>query len=320
METIKLTDENILLKSDTRADIFLSSYFNISRSTASGILAAGKVTINGKNQKPSYKLKNTDIIEYDPRFLNNAPLEILPQNIKLDIKFEDDNLLVINKQKGILTHPTAHQRKGTLVNALLYHCGDNLSNKDEPLRRGIVHRLDKNTAGLMLAAKTDAAAALLQKQIKEKSATRKYLAIALGVFDKKEGAIDKPLAHYMSDSVKMQIAKKGEGKDALTYYKVLKQFEGAALVELELKTGRTHQIRAHMASINHPLFNDTLYGSKGHTIEKYRNIKTNEQVLISYYLSFTHPKNNEIMTFELKYDDWDSDFKKVLGILEREKR
>ena len=317
METIKLADENILT---SRLDVFLSSYFNISRNAACSALNKGKIKINGKNQKPSYKLKSSDIIEYDPCFLNEDSVEILAQNIKLDIKFEDENLLVINKQKGILTHPTAHQKKDTLVNALLYHCGDNLSNKNEPQRRGIVHRLDKNTSGLMLAAKTDFAAASLQKQIREKSAIRKYLAIALGTFDKKEGIIDKPLVHYMSENVKMQIAKKGEGKDALTYFRVLEQFEGAALVELELKTGRTHQIRAHLASINHPLFNDTLYGSKGCTIEKYRNIKTNEQVLISYYLSFTHPKNNEIMTFELKYDDWDEDFKKVLGVLEREKR
>ena len=315
MEKINLNIEN----KNQRLDVFLSAYLNISRKIISQALANGHILVDGLLKKPSYKIKGDELVEYDAKIFEQKEFIVEAQNIKLDIKFEDDYLIVVNKPKNMLTHPTAYERKNTLVNALLYHCGDNLSNALEPYRRGIVHRLDKNTAGLMLVAKTDDAAKSLQEQIRSKTAIRKYLAIALGEFETTEGVINKPLKHYMSNTVKMQVSQ-GEGaKEAITYYKVLEKFQGAALLELELKTGRTHQIRAHLSSINHPVFGDNLYGAKGYTIEKYRGIKTNEQVLQSYYLSFTHPINNEIMTFELEPKDWDSDLVKVLKIMREQK-
>lgn len=307
----KIIDEST---AGQRLDVFIQNELNISRKQA----ALFDALVNGVIKKPSYKLKIADCVQFS-NVVNDLNSCIQPQNIPLDIKFEDKHLLVINKPKGMLTHPTAHSNENTLVNALMYHCGNNLSNKEEPQRRGIVHRLDKNTAGLILAAKTDEAALNLQKQIREKTAQRKYLAVALGYFSHSEGIIDKPLAHYIKDNVKMKVVPEGEGKDAITYYKVLEQFADAALVELELKTGRTHQIRAHLSSIGHPVFGDTLYGSKGHTAEYLRNIKTTQQVLQSYKLSFTHPKNNDIMNFELSPNEWDYDLGKVLNVLRRKK-
>ncbi len=315
MEKINLNFEN----KNQRLDVFLSAFLNLSRKVVAQAIENGLIFVNGVQKKSSYKIKGDEIIEYDPEMFKEKEVAIEPQDIKLDIKYEDDYLIVLNKPKNMLTHPSAYETKNTLVNALLYHCGDNLSNKNEPFRRGIVHRLDKNTAGLMLAAKTDEAARSLQEQIRTKSAIRKYLAIALGDFEQDSGVIDKPLKHYMSDTVKMQVSDTDGAKEAITYYKVLEKFQGAALVELELKTGRTHQIRAHLSSINHPVFGDSLYGAKGCTIEKYRGIKTNEQVLESYYLRFTHPVNNEIMTFELEPKDWDADLVKVLKIMRGQK-
>lgn len=315
MEKINLNPEY----KNQRLDVFLSAFLNLSRKVVAQAVENGLIFVNGVQKKSSYKIKGDEIIEYDPEMFKEKQAVIEPQDIKLDIKYEDDYLIVLNKPKNMLTHPSAYETKNTLVNALLYHCGDNLSNKNEPFRRGIVHRLDKNTAGLMLAAKTDEAARSLQEQIRTKSAIRKYLAIALGDFEQDSGVIDKPLKHYMSDTVKMQVSDTDGAKEAITYYKVLEKFQGAALVELELKTGRTHQIRAHLSSINHPIFGDSLYGAKGCTIEKYRGIKTNEQVLQSYYLNFTHPVNNEIMTFELEPKDWDKDLVKVLKIMRGQK-
>ena len=311
MQKITLSSDN----ASKRLDAFLAQTLNTSRKNILKALEGGKILVDNSIKKASYKLKGSEVILYDPDILKEEIIELEPWNTKLDIKYEDDELLVINKPKGMLTHPSAYQRENTLVNALLYHCKGKLSNSEEPLRRGIVHRLDKDTAGLMLAAKTDFAAESLRNQIRNKTAKRKYLAIALGEFSEKEGVIDKALVHYMDNTVKMQIAPDNMGKEAITHYRVLEQFMGAALVELELKTGRTHQIRAHLKSINHPVFGDDLYGAKGATIEKYRGIKTQGQVLQSYYLSFTHPKNNEIMTFELKPDDWDRDLVRVLKIM-----
>lgn len=315
MEKIKISSEY----KNQRLDVFLSAYLKISRKHSLNAIENALVRINGIIRKPSYKLRGDEILEYDPKiFEENEPV-ISPWEFELDIKYEDDFLIVLNKPKNMLTHPTAYECDKTLVNALLYHCGDNLSGKGNPKRRGIVHRLDKNTAGLMLAAKTDEAAKSLQEQIKTKKAKRKYLAIALGNFEQNEGIINKPLKHYMSDTVKMRVSDTIGAKEAITHYRVLEKFDGAALVELELKTGRTHQIRAHLAAINHPVFGDSLYGAKGYTIEKYKGIKTNEQVLESYYLSFTHPINNEIMTFELEPKDWDEDLIKVLKIMRGQK-
>lgn len=278
---------------------------HFTRSKIQKMIECGKITVNSKTVKPSFKLKIGDIIEIDDTVEEKRPIP--PEKIDLDIIYEDNDLLIINKQKGILTHPTPLNKTGTLVNALLYY-GCKLSDIQGEERQGIVHRLDKNTPGLILIAKTNEAHLNLQKQIQTKTAKRKYLAVVYGIIEKNEGVIDKPLVHYMQKSVKMNVAKENEGLKAVTLYRVLERFQDLTLLEVELKTGRTHQIRCHMASINHPVYGDTLYGAKG--FKSKVNLKTTEQLLMSYYISFAHPKTGDIMEFKLDENKYDKDFKK----------
>ncbi len=298
----------------------LDTYLNdVSRSKAAQAINKGLIKVNNKIQKPSYKIKTDDVISYDENELKeflNPSKDYSGYDFKLDILYEDDDILIINKPKEILTHPTKHENLKTISNALIFHCGkDNLSDASGSDRLGIVHRLDKNTAGLMIAVKNNKAHNNISSQIKNKTLKRKYKAIALGNFEQKEGVIDKPLVHYFKDDVKMTV--QDNGLSAVTNYKVLEQFKGAALVELELKTGRTHQIRAHLASINHPVFNDSLYGAKSFMRNEFYNLKTIEQLLQSYYISFIHPSTNKFMEFELKEEEYSRDFIKVLNFLRR---
>ena len=313
---IKIDNEENIGK---RLDSFLVEYFKneYSRKNICDFIAEKEVLINLKKAKSSNKLKLNDEISIDEveldKFLN--PTQALePYNYKLDIVYEDEDLAVINKPKNMLTHPTKFDRKNTLANALLYNF-KNLSSVQGEDRRGIVHRLDKNTAGLILIAKNDKAHIDLAKQIKEKSAKRKYLAIALGEFNEKEGTINKPLVHYMKDNVKMTVAP--EGLEAITHFKVVEEYKGATLVELELETGRTHQIRAHLASINHPVFNDSLYGAKSFMRNEFYNLKTTEQLLQSYYIKFKQPTTGETLEFQLSEEEFSEDFIKVLNFLRR---
>ncbi len=306
--------------SKKRIDVFLAQYLDLNRSKIVKIIEKGLVLVNNEVQKPSYKLKLNDKIEIKEFELNsflNPDQSLKPYDFKLDIKFEDDDLLVINKPKMMLTHPTKFDRERTLCNALLSHCGKNLSTAGGLDRPGIVHRLDKNTAGLILVAKNNASHENLAKQIKEKKAKRKYLAIALGEFAEKEGTINKPLVHFLKNDVKMMIAPNNLGLEAITNFSVKEEFVGASLVELELQTGRTHQIRAHLASINHPVFGDNLYGAKSFLRNEFYNLKTTEQLLQSYYISFFHPKSGGKLEFELEEKDFSEDFIKVLNFLRR---
>ena len=234
---------------------------------------------------------------------------------KLDIIYEDNDIIVLNKQKGLICHPSAYNREDTLVNALLYHT-DKLSDIEGKERQGIVHRLDVNTSGLMLVAKNNQSHTFLKKDIQNKKTVRKYLGICHGILEENEGIIEKPLVHYIKDTVKMKVS--NEGLYALTKYRVIEKFKNSTFVELELKTGRTHQIRVHLSSINHPLIGDELYGSNGYKIGIFKNLKTEGQVLMSYYLSFTHPKTNEIMKFEIDKENYHPDLKKVLKLLRSE--
>ncbi len=317
MTTIKITQNDDVQK---RLDIFITCFFDnlYPRAKISSYIDEKVVLVNGKRQKPSYKLKLNDTIEYSEDEFDEffcSDIRLIPYNYNLDIKYEDDDLMVINKPKEMLSHPTKFENDKTLCNALIYHCGDNLSNLSGKFRPGIVHRLDKNTAGLMLVAKNNFAHEILAKQIKEKKAKRKYLALSLGEFEKKEGIIDKPLVHYIKNNVKMSIAEDRKGLEAITKYKVLEQFKGCALVELELETGRTHQIRAHLASIKHPVFGDSLYGAKSYMRNEFYNLKTTQQLLQSYCLSFYHPRTNKLMEFKLNEKDFSKDFIKVLNFL-----
>jgi len=305
-----------------RLDVFLTHMIedeNINRTKIQKIILQGKAPVNGAVKKPAYKLKPGDFVDIDESALQlflEEDIKISPQKIPLEILFEDKHVLVVNKPKNMLTHPTSYESKDTLVNALLHHCGENLSDIGGPLRRGIVHRLDKNTSGLLMVAKTNGAHQILSRQIKDKKAVRKYLAVVLGEVLANSGVIEKPITRSMKDTVKMVVDPDSPfAKQARTYYYVLERFEGATFVELELETGRTHQIRVHMSSLNHPVFGDELYGSKG--FKQYSKIKTRGQVLQSTYLCFTHPKNSEIMEFELGPERWDEDLKKVLKILRK---
>lgn len=307
-----------------RLDVFLLNYFEnkYSRAKISSLIENNLVLVNNKIQKSSYKLKENDEISFDIELVDsflNPDLSLKPWDFRLDIRYEDYDILIINKPKEMLTHPTKFDREHTLANALLYHCKDNLSDLFGEDRKGIVHRLDKNTSGLMICTKNNFSCEIISNQIKEKTLKRKYFAIALGNFNEKEGIIDKPLVHYLKDNVKMTVSENNEGLSAITHYKVIEEFLGASLVELSLKTGRTHQIRAHLASINHPVFGDSLYGAKSFMRNEFYNLKTIEQLLQSYYISFIHPKTKEEMTFQLEEKDFSLDFIKVLNFLRRSK-
>lgn len=284
-------DENI------RIDNYLSGMFeNISRSKIQNFIKNGTILVNNCIKKPSYMLKQGDKIEFEK--LENEELKIEPQNIPLDIIFEDENMLVVNKPSGMLTHPTSIERENTLVNALLYKYGDNLSDISGEFRRGIIHRLDRNTSGLLMIAKNNKAHEFLAQQIKDHTITKKYRAILKGNYNGDEDRIDLPIGRHPKQPHKMAIVPvKDGGKESITLLKVLERFKEATYVELTLITGRTHQIRVHMSHMRHPVYNDTLYGAgEG-------RVKTQEQVLQSYYLKFTKPFTNDIIELEIEPDE-----------------
>lgn len=225
-----------------------------SRSKIQSEIKKGAVSVNSKSVKPSYILKEGDIIEFNPI----QKVEILPEDIPLNIVWEDENMLVVNKPSGMLTHPTAIETSGTLVNALLYRYGENLSDINGEFRRGIIHRLDRNTSGLLMVAKNNKAHEYLVNAMKNNQMIKKYLAVVKGIVVEDEFTINKPIGRNPKQPHKMGVFE--GGKESISVVKVLERLEDATLVEVRLITGRTHQIRVHMSSIGHPVFNDTLYG------------------------------------------------------------
>lgn len=288
---IIFVDEN---DENKRLDSFLSEITpDVSRSKIQSLIKNGGVKLNDEAIKPSYQLKENDKIEFE--LPQDEEIKIEPQNIPLEIVYEDENMLVVNKPSGMLTHPTAIERENTLVNALLYHFGGNLSDINGVFRRGILHRLDRNTSGLLMIAKNNKAHEFLANQIKEHTITKKYRAVVKGVVEKDEFEIDSPIGRNPNQPHKMAVRE--DGKPSKTIVKILERFKDATYLELTLVTGRTHQIRVHMKSINHPVYNDTLYGAgQG-------KVKTEEQVLQSYYLRFTKPFGDEIIELEIEPDD-----------------
>lgn len=288
---IIFVDEN---DENKRLDSFLSEITpDVSRSKIQSLIKNGGVKLNDEAKKPSYQLKENDKIEFE--LPQDEEIKIEPQNISLEIVYEDENMLVVNKPSGMLTHPTAIERENTLVNALLYHFGGNLSDINGVFRRGILHRLDRNTSGLLMIAKNNKAHEFLANQIKEHTITKKYRAVVKGVVEKDEFEIDSPIGRNPNQPHKMAVRE--DGKPSKTIVKILERFKDATYLELTLVTGRTHQIRVHMKSINHPVYNDTLYGAgQG-------KVKTEEQVLQSYYLRFTKPFGDEIIELEIEPDD-----------------
>lgn len=286
-----IIDEN---DAGIRLDSFLTGILNgFSRSKIQNFIKTGSIVVNGEVKKSSYILRENDVAEiYIP---DEQEARIQPQNISLDIVYEDENMLVVNKPSGMLTHPTAAEKENTLVNALLFKFGDNLSDINGEFRRGILHRLDRNTSGLLMVAKSNQAHEFLASQIKNHTITKKYRAVLKGNYPLDEEVIDLPVGRHPNQPHKMMVRE--DGKPSKTILKVLKRFGDATYVELTLITGRTHQIRVHTSYKKFPVYNDTLYGAgKG-------KVNTEEQVLQSYYLRFTKPFSDEIIELQIEPDE-----------------
>ena len=242
-----------------RIDAWLAANLeDVTRSAAQRLLEEGRVTKDGRALAKNYKLTGTERLEV--ALPEAEPVDILPQNIPLDIVFEDSDVIVVNKPKGLVVHPAPGHPDGTLVNALLYHCGDSLSGIGGELRPGIVHRIDRDTSGLIIAAKNDFSHQKLAAQLQDHTLARVYHCIVTGNLREDSGTIDAPIGRHHTDRKKMAVV--AEGRSAVTHWRVLERYQGFTYVECHLETGRTHQIRVHMAHTGHPILGDTVYGSK----------------------------------------------------------
>lgn len=272
-----------------RIDKYLSDNMeDISRSYLQKLLKEKSITVNEKEIKANYKVQEGDVVSVSVPEPEEP--DILPEEIPLDILYEDDLLMVVNKPKDMVVHPSAGHLSGTLVNAVLFHCKGNLSGINGIMRPGIVHRIDKDTTGALLICKTDTCHRILAEQLKVHSITRKYRAVVQGNLKDDEGTIEGPVGRHPADRKKMAINYKN-GKEAVTHYRVLERFGNATYIECQLETGRTHQIRVHMASIGHPLLGDTTYGSAKNPYH------LQGQALHAMVLGFLHPVTNTYMEF-----------------------
>ncbi|NTV90253.1 MAG: RluA family pseudouridine synthase, partial [Clostridiales bacterium] len=274
----------------TRLDAWVSSKVTgFSRTYIQKLVEDGSITVNGKSMKTNYKVKQDDNI------VLNVPLavlpDIIPENIPLDIIYEDNDIIVINKSKGMVVHPAAGNYTGTVVNALMAHCGSSLSDINGVIRPGIVHRIDKDTTGILVIAKNNRSHEELSKLFKIHSISRVYKALVEGVIREETGTIDAPIGRHHTDRKKMSVNMKN-GRRAVTHFKVLERFSEATFIEVTLETGRTHQIRVHMAYIGHPVLGDTVYGKKN------QPFKTEGQVLHAGHLGFIHPTAGEMVEFD----------------------
>ncbi len=272
-----------------RLDVYLSSQLeDMSRSYIQKIIKEKKVKVNNKEQKGKYLVKEDDkvVIEIPAPKL----LEVTPQDIPIDIVYEDSDLLILNKQQDMVVHPAPGNYENTLVNAILYHCKDNLSSINGIIRPGIVHRIDKDTSGLLMIAKNNNAHNSLAQQLKDHSITREYEFICHGVVKEDKITVDRPIGRNPKDRLKMAIVK--DGRNAVTHFEVVKRYENFTHMRARLETGRTHQIRVHALSINHPLLGDNVYGPKNN------KFKTNGQTLHAKKLGFIHPSSKAYVEFD----------------------
>lgn len=278
--------ETVVEMQNGRLDKACSEIFSdYSRSQIKQLLDGGNITVNGKTEKAKYKVKSGDVIRLEEP--ETKTLELRPENIPLDIVYEDDDVIVINKPQGMVVHPAPGHDEHTLVNALLYHCP--LSTINGTFRPGIVHRIDKDTSGLLMVAKNDKAHRSLAKQLKDKTNIREYVALVHGKIAEDEGTINAPIGRSLKDRKKQAVVK--DGRNAVTHFEVLKRYRDYTLVKCILETGRTHQIRVHMKYIGHPLVGDPLYGPK-------KTIKGNGQFLHAGKLGFVHPTTGKLLIFE----------------------
>ncbi len=273
-----------------RIDVFIADNMEkLSRSAVQRLMEEGHVRLNGAGVKGNYKLREKDIINVEVP--EARTVEILPEEIPLDILYEDEDVIVVNKPQGMVVHPAPGHTSGTLVNALMYHCGEELSGINGEKRPGIVHRIDKDTSGVLMVAKNDTAHRSLAEQLAEHSITRKYNAIVFHGFRKEEGTVDQPIGRNPLDRKKMAITHK-HSRRAVTHYRVLERMGNFTLIEAQLETGRTHQIRVHMAYIGHPLLGDMVYGPKKQPMH------LQGQALHARVLGFLHPTTGQYMEFE----------------------
>lgn len=295
---LKVSQEN----KNIRIDKWLVEQTDLTRSRIQSLIKSKEVLVNGKAVKANYKLAEDDEVKIT--ISDDKDLDVEAENIPLDIVYEDNDVIVINKPRGMVVHPAPGNLKGTLVNALLYHCND-LSGINGVLRPGIVHRIDKDTSGLIIVAKNDKAHLSLSEQLQKKEVSRKYYALVHGVIEHDNGSIDAPIGRDVNDRKKMAVTATNS-KNAITHFKVIKRFKDYTLVECSLETGRTHQIRVHMAYINHPIVGDETYAYR-------KTMKVGGQLLHAYQLKFTHPITNKQVVVEADMPDV---FKNVLEELE----
>lgn len=304
VEEIKLvSDEN-----GVRIDAWISKRLEkYSRSYIQKLIDDGLVSVNGSVVKANYKVKMEDNITV--QIPEPEVLDIVPEDIDVPILYEDEHIIVVNKPKGMVVHPAAGNYSGTLVNALMKHCGDNLSSINGVIRPGIVHRIDKDTSGVLVIAKNNSAHAILSGKLKEHDVNRIYIAVAEGNVPADRGKVDAPIGRHPVDRKKMAVNMKN-GRRAVTHFRVLERFKSSTLLELKLETGRTHQIRVHMAYIGHPLVGDTVYGRKK---QKYG---FEGQALHAAVLGFTHPRTGEYVEFSA---DPPQEFRELVEKLRQEK-
>jgi 23S rRNA pseudouridine1911/1915/1917 synthase len=289
---------------NTRIDKYLSEKLeDKSRSYLQGIIEIGSVKINNKVIKSNYKLKLYDVVSVSIPELTE--LQVAAEDIKLNVLYEDSDVIVVNKPQGMVVHPAPGNYNGTLVNALLNHCKD-LSGINGVMRPGIVHRIDKDTCGVLVIAKNDNAHNKLSEQLKDHSMTRLYIALVEGRLKNESGTIDAPLGRNANDRIKFAVT--SNGKRAVTHYKVIERFDGCTLVQCRLETGRTHQIRVHMAHIGHPLVGDPIYGFKK------QKFKLEGQLLHARVLGFKHPSSGEYMEFQAELPEY---FLNILNQLQK---
>lgn len=287
-----------------RIDAFLAERVEqLSRSAAQQLLEKGGITVNGKAVKKNYKTHDGDEITVE--LPEPEPVELLPENIPLDIRYEDEDVVVINKPKGLVVHPAPGHWSGTLVNALMYHCGDSLSGINGQLRPGIVHRIDMDTSGLLIVAKNDFAHQALAEQLKDHALSRIYEAIVVGNIRADSGTIDAPIGRHPVDRKKMAVTEKNS-RPAVTHYQVLTRYSGYTHLRLRLETGRTHQIRVHLAWQNHPIVGDMVYG-------RGKELGLTSQCLHARSLTFRHPRTGKLVTVECELPEYFQTVLKKLG-------
>ncbi len=297
-----------------RLDAYVSSVSELSRSAAARLIEAGDITVNRLSSEKKRAVETGDEVEI--ALPEPVECEALPENIPLDVVYEDEDIIVINKPSGMVVHPAPGNYSGTLVNALLFRCRGSLSGIGGVMRPGIVHRIDKDTSGLLVVAKNDFAHAALAEELQHHGIEREYHALVKGGFKEDSGRIDLPIGRHPVDRKKMAVLKNSESaREAVTHYEVLARFGNISYLKLLLETGRTHQIRVHMSYLGHPLLGDEVYGQSKIPFEKRHAPLLSGQALHAKRLSLTHPRTRERMSFECSLPD---DFRRLLDLLEKE--